>query len=86
MLPCYQHLFNRILILSFGTDGIDGNSEAAGAIADGTTIHRGKRLGLNATDYLEDNDSNTFFSLIRDAIEIGPTGTNVGDLTFVILW
>lgn len=65
---------------SLGTDGIDGPTDAAGAIADGTTIARASKLGLSAADYLQDNNSYRFFQALDDLIVTGPTGTNVGDL------
>ena len=68
------------VVLSAGTDGIDGNSPAAGAIADETTIQRAQHLGLDANQYLARSDSYSFFEPLGDLIVIGPTGTNVRDL------
>lgn len=68
------------VILSAGTDGIDGNSPAAGAIADETTVERALSLGLDPADYLARSDSYTFFQQLGDLIVTGPTGTNVRDL------
>ena len=65
---------------SIGTDGIDGPTDAAGAIVDPTTITRAATLGLDWTTYLEANDSFSFFEHLGDLIRIGPTDTNVGDL------
>lgn len=65
--------------ISIGSDGIDGVSKAAGAIADGETIERAKRLGLNPEEFLMRNDSHNFFLKLHDAIFTGPTGTNVND-------
>ncbi|RLG18789.1 glycerate kinase [Candidatus Micrarchaeota archaeon] len=65
---------------AMGTDGIDGQSKAAGAIVDGTTIERAKKLGLDARAFLRNNDSNSFFKKLKDEIITGPTGTNVNDL------
>jgi glycerate 2-kinase len=70
----------RLVALSAGTDGIDGNSPAAGAIADERTIARGLSSSLNATSFLENSDSFSFFNALGDTIIIGPTGTNVRDL------
>lgn len=70
----------HFVVLSAGTDGIDGNSPAAGAIADETTIQRAHNLGLDANDYLAGSDSYTFFERLNDLIVTGPTGTNVRDL------
>lgn len=74
----------HLLALSGGTDGIDGNSPAAGAIADESTIKRGLSRGLQAESFLENSDSFTFFDALGDAIIIGPTGTNVRDLRILI--
>ena len=68
------------MILSAGTDGIDGNSPAAGAIADETTIPRARELGLDAHQYLARSDSYSFFERLNTLIITGPTGTNVRDL------
>ena len=72
-----------VVLLAGGTDGIDGMSEAAGAIVDGHTAERGRRLGLDAADYLARNDSNSYLAAVGDVIVTGPTGTNVGDLILV---
>lgn len=72
------------VVLSAGTDGIDGNSPAAGAIADQTTIARARSLGLDPDWYLFRSDSYTFFQLLGDAIVTGPTRTNVRDLRIFI--
>ena len=66
--------------LSAGTDGIDGVSPAAGAIADEYTMERARALGLDAQSFLDRSDSYTFFEALGDAIITGPTGTNVRDL------
>ncbi|MHA1732561.1 MAG: glycerate kinase type-2 family protein [Promethearchaeota archaeon] len=71
-------------VASLGMDGIEGNSDAAGALVDGDTPDRAKRLGLNPTTFLEENDSNSFFTRLGDAILTGLTGTNVNDLTIVV--
>lgn len=72
------------VVLSAGTDGIDGNSPAAGAIADETTIQRARNLGLDANQYLERSDSYSFFERLGDLIVTGPTGTNVRDLRILL--
>lgn len=74
----------HLVALSGGTDGIDGNSPAAGAIADESTIARGLSRGLHAESFLENSDSFTFFNALGDAIVTGPTGTNVRDLRILI--
>jgi glycerate 2-kinase len=84
-LRCAMNLADRNgLVLSAGTDGIDGNSPAAGAIADETTIARARSLGLNPTEFLARSDSYTFFEKLTDLIVTGPTGTNVRDLRLVL--
>jgi glycerate 2-kinase len=65
---------------SLGTDGIDGNTRAAGAIVDSTTMDRARAAGLNPAEFLNDNNSHAFFAALGDLIETGPTGTNVCDL------
>ena len=67
-----------------GTDGIDGNSPAAGAIIDSTTIERARRIGLDAKDFLKRSDSYSFFVALGDAVTTGPTGTNVRDLRILV--
>src|SRR6185437_13720945 len=71
-------------IFSAGTDGTDGPTDAAGAFADGTTIARAKKLGLNAETHLTDNDSYHFFEALGDLCRTGPTNTNVMDIQLVI--
>jgi glycerate 2-kinase len=73
----------RVVVASFATDGGDGTSPSAGAIADGTTIERGRALGLDAQAALDDNDSYTYWEQLGDAIMTGPTGTNVNDIMAV---
>jgi len=72
-----------IVIASIGTDGIDGICDAAGAIVDGKTLERSQKLGLDAMEYLLDNNSYEFFTKLGDAIFTGPTGTNVNDLMII---
>ena len=73
------------LILSIGTDGIDGPTDAAGAWADPRTIKTARALALNAAEYLDDNDSYSFFKQTGNLIVTGPTGTNVMDLRVFLL-
>jgi hydroxypyruvate reductase len=70
---------------SVGTDGIDGPTDAAGAIIDITTLTRAAAAGLDARRHLDDNDSYTFFDRLGDLVRTGPTDTNVGDLQVVLL-
>ncbi|MGH9612887.1 MAG: glycerate kinase type-2 family protein, partial [Bryobacteraceae bacterium] len=72
-------------IFSAGTDGTDGPTDAAGAFADGTTIARAKKLGLNAETYLANNDSYHFFEALGDLYKTGPTNTNVMDVQLVLI-
>jgi hydroxypyruvate reductase len=72
------------VVVSAGTDGIDGNSPAAGAIADETTIGRARNLGLDPADFLARSDSYTFFAQLNDLLITGPTDTNVRDLRILL--
>ncbi len=76
-LPC--------IVAALGTDGIDGPTVAAGAIVDGATLNRAKKVCLKPYEFLEKNDSYIFFKLLGDAIITGPTGTNVNDLSFILV-
>jgi glycerate 2-kinase len=76
----------RLSVLSAGTDGIDGNSSAAGAFADGTTLARSLAAGLVVAKAREESDSNGFFDRLGDTIVTGPTGINVRDLRIVLAW
>ncbi len=72
-------------VLSGGTDGTDGPTDAAGAFADGTTLSRARSLGLDAVEFLKNNDSYHFFEKLRDLIKTGPTRTNVMDLHIMLI-
>ena len=74
-----------ITFLSAGTDGTDGPTDAAGAFADGQTVLKAVRAGLIAQEYLQNNDSYTFFSKTGDLFITGPTGTNVMDVYIILL-
>lgn len=74
-----------VAVLSGGTDGTDGPTEAAGAIADGSTVQRAKSLGLDPEHYLRENDSYHFFRALNDLLITGPTFTNVMDLRLVMV-
>jgi hydroxypyruvate reductase/glycerate 2-kinase len=74
-----------ITLLSAGTDGTDGPTDAAGAIVDGTTIEEARNLGLDPAKYLENNDSYNFFKQIDSLLITGPTGTNVMDVQIVLV-
>ena len=72
------------VVLSAGTDGGDGNSPAAGAIADGETLERARALQMDPQDYQRRSDSFHFFEKLEDAILTGPTGTNVRDVRILL--
>lgn len=76
---------DAVTVAAVGTDGADGPTDAAGAFADGTTVERGRARGLNADDFLLDNDSYTFFGALGDLVRTGPTRTNVMDLQIVLV-
>jgi hydroxypyruvate reductase len=75
----------QFTVLSAGTDGIDGNSPAAGAIATEETVNRARKLGLDPADFLERSDAYGFFDALGDPIVTGPTGTNVRDLRVALV-
>jgi len=70
---------------SIGTDGIDGPTDAAGAVVDITTAQRASLLGLDPQRFLDNNDSYHFFSALDDLLRTGPTGTNVGDIQVALI-
>ena len=74
-----------ITLLSAGTDGTDGPTDAAGALADGQTVAQALALGLDPRSYLADNDSYSFFKKLDDLVITGPTGTNVMDLQLILI-
>jgi glycerate 2-kinase len=72
-------------LASIGTDGIDGPTDAAGALVDVTTMDRARAARLDPTTFLQRNDTYHFFDRLGDLIRTGPTGTNVGDLQVILL-
>jgi glycerate-2-kinase len=74
-----------ILVASIGTDGVDGPTDAAGAVADGTTVERGLKRGMDTNTFLRENDSYSLFNKLDDLIITGPTGTNVNDILIAIV-
>jgi len=72
-------------LASVGTDGVDGPTDAAGAMADRTTVARARSADLDPESFLADNDAYAFFDALGDLIHTGPTGTNVGDLQVILL-
>lgn len=86
-LYCAEKIAGQsITILSAGTDGIDGHSPAAGAIADGTTVSRAQEQGIDPTAALSHFDAFPFFEALGDAIITGPTGNNVRDLRLMLAY
>lgn len=83
-LALSPNLISNMVALCAGTDGIDGNTPAAGAIIDGTTIERAKSVALDAEDFLRRSDAYSFFVALGDAVTTGPTGTNVRDLRILL--
>lgn len=75
----------NVVLLSAGTDGTDGPTDAAGAIADGSTVSRAVKLKMDPSRYLRENDSYHFFKALDDLIFTGPTLTNVMDLRIVLV-
>lgn len=85
VLACVERIAGRkIIVLSAGTDGIDGNSPAAGAVADGDTLARAKSLGLDPYSAFRQSDAYPFFAKLDDAIITGPTGNNLRDLRILL--
>jgi glycerate-2-kinase len=76
---------NGVVVASLSTDGVDGPTDAAGAIVDGKTLKRATKMGHAAEKYLAQNDSYSFFSKLGDLIFTGPTGTNVNDVSVIIV-
>jgi glycerate 2-kinase len=73
-----------VVVASLSTDGIDGPTDAAGALVDGRTVTRSQKLGLDAGHLLSNNDSYSFFSKLDDLIFTGLTGTNVNDVSLIV--
>jgi len=87
VLACAQKIAGEnITVLSAGTDGIDGNSPATGAIVDGTTLERAKARGLDAQAHLAGFNAYPFFDALGDAIVTGPTGNNLRDLRILLAY
>jgi glycerate 2-kinase len=76
--------FHNLLVLSAGTDGTDGPTDAAGAIATGETIGRARRRGLDPAKHLAENNSYPFFDALGNLVHTGPTGTNVMDIHILL--
>lgn len=85
ILACVEKIAGKpITILSAGTDGLDGNSPAAGAVADGTTLSRAHVLKLAPQDFFSRSDAFSFFTHLGDTLVTGPTGNNLRDLRILL--
>jgi glycerate 2-kinase len=73
------------VVASLSTDGVDGPTDAAGAIVDGYTMSQAGRLGFDAREFLADNNSYRFFAKLGDLIVTGATGTNVNDISVIVV-
>ena len=87
VLECVPRIAGRrVAVLSAGTDGLDGSSPAAGAVADGESLNRARQIRLDPETYATRSDSHRFFAQLDDAIVTGPTGNNVRDLRMFVAW
>jgi len=85
VLSCIEKIKDKkIVCTSFATDGIDGNSNAAGAIADGFSFKRSSEKGVKPIKYINENDSYNFFKKLNDLLITGSTGTNVMDIQIIV--
>jgi hydroxypyruvate reductase len=85
VLDCVEKIAGKkITVLSIGTDGMDGNSPAAGAVADGETLARAAQLKMQPNDFFQRSDAYTFFAKLDDAILTGPTSNNLRDLRILL--
>jgi len=85
VLACVEKIAGKkIAVLSAGTDGIDGNSPAAGAVADGETLEMARAIGLDPADVFRRSDAFTLFARLDEVIVTGPTGNNLRDLRILI--
>jgi len=76
----------RVLLVAFASDGVDGPTDAAGAFVDGSTVARGRAHGRSAVDHLRRNDAYPYLAALGDLLRTGPTGTNVNDLCLLFAW
>jgi glycerate-2-kinase len=76
---------DRVTFASFSTDGVDGHSDLAGAVADQGTLALARERGLDHRKYLAHYDSATFFKELGAEIRTGPTGTNVADVSIALI-
>ena len=75
--------FPEVMLVTLATDGEDGDTDSAGAVVTGETWRQGIALDMNASEFLNRNDSYSYFERLDDLLRPGPTGTNVNDLTFL---
>ena len=87
VLDCVRKIAGKpIVVLSVGTDGVDGNSPACGAVADGTSMERAAAQGWDPEQFLREANSYRFFEKLGDALVTGPAGTNVRDLRILLAY
>lgn len=75
-----------VIIAALATDGTDGPTDSSGAIADSSTVARGRALGLDPQEHLETHNAYPYLAKVQDLLLTGPTYTNVNDLLFVVVW
>ncbi|HTZ84362.1 MAG TPA: DUF4147 domain-containing protein [Candidatus Acidoferrales bacterium] len=86
-LACAEKIAGEnITVFSAGTDGVDGNSPAAGAVVDGSTVERAQKMGLDLRKSLKEFDAYPLLRAIGDTIETGPTGNNLRDLRILLAY
>ena len=85
MVPLLDDPEVQVVALCCGTDGVDGPTDAAGAIVDNTSARRARDAHMSVAAYLSDNNSYAFFDALGDLVRHGPTGTNVGDLQIILI-
>jgi hydroxypyruvate reductase len=86
MAPLLETVGSDVVAASIGTDGIDGPTDAAGAVVDPTTLRRAEAIGLPSSQtFLDNNNAYEFFDRLGDLIHTGPTNTNVGDLQIILI-
>jgi glycerate 2-kinase len=85
VIAAYLRDRDRVTFASFSTDGVDGRSDLAGAVADEDTLARARETGLDYRKYLAAYDSATFFKALGLEIKTGPTGTNVADVSIALI-
>jgi len=85
MAPLLESVGRNVVATSIGTDGIDGPTDAAGAVVDPTTLLRAEAQGLAPQTFLDNNNAYEFFDRLGDLIRTGPTNTNVGDLQIILI-